>query len=363
MSGSSSPFSAVCDPSTSTCMAIRSSVDSISETNPYSLFTGCNVNSIGQEQSFQLRREYGKDFGCTWNQPVEQSNLSNVTIESHEALYHGNHTKKRLYPKEHGGNRYMGMKEAVGRSEQTSNSTVSKPASPISDESSGKHCPSKRLKADLPSPVHFNDAGSPEEQKPIVNVAHVSSETVQLEVTKFATKSPCCLSMEDSNADNNKMVEPHSEDVHNTESVRSGETHVSGETVQSENTELPTKSSCCSSMGHSCDDIDKMLEPGSEDVHKTKTFRSPEICVQTEEKLHCPNGDTAVKESEAAALDLTPIGEINSKKKRGASILYALTAEELRDHMRSLNQHICLVSGQPFKCQFSLLLIYLVLIL
>jgi hypothetical protein len=360
MSGSSSPFSAVCDPSTSSCVVIRSSVDSIPETSTQKLSTGCNVNSIGQEQSLQLHREYQKDFDCTWNQPVEQLNQLNVTIESHEVLYLGDFTKKRLYPKgEHGVDRHMGMKEkywdttdcgscdpvgeAVVRSEQISSSMVSKPASPISDESSVKHRSVKRLKTDLPKPVHFNHARSPEEQKPIANVAHVSIETVQLGVTELPTKSPCCQSMEDSNADTNKMVEPHSEDVHNLESVRSPEARIYGETVQSENTELLTKSSCCGTMGNSCDGIDKILEPGSEGVHKTKTFRSPEICVQTEEKLHCANGYVTLKEPETAALDLTSIGVINSKKKRGASILYALTAEELRDHMISLNRHSCLV--------------------
>ncbi|GJN10183.1 hypothetical protein PR202_ga28256 [Eleusine coracana subsp. coracana] len=368
MSGSSSPFSAVCDPTTSSSTVIRSSVDSMSETNGQNLATGCNVNSIVREQSHQLYGEYDKDFDCTWNQPVEQSNLSNVTTQSHEMLYVGDYTKKRLYPKEeHGVDRYMGMEEkywhitdtgsydlpseVVERSEQISNSTVLLPASPISDESSIKHRPAKRLKSDLPNPVHYNHAGSAEEQKPIVNGTHVSRETVKLENPELPGKSPSCSSMEDSNADTNKMLEPGSEDVHNMEAVRSPETRVSGETVQSENTELPTKSSCCSSMGDSCDDTDKMLEPGSEDAHRSETLRSQEICEQREETLHSANGDITVKESEAAVPDQTPRGVINSKKRRGASILYTLTAEELRDHMRSLNQHTCLnkVSSEEFQ--------------
>ncbi|GJN24634.1 hypothetical protein PR202_gb12387 [Eleusine coracana subsp. coracana] len=368
MSGSSSPFSAVCDPTTSSSMVIRSSVDSMSETNGQNLATGCNVNSIVQGQSHQLYGEYDKDFDCTWNQPVEQSNLSNVTTQSHEMLYVGDYTKKRLYPKEeHGVDRYMGMEEkywhitdtgsydlpseVVERSEQISNSTVLMPASPISDESSIKHRPAKRLKSDLPNPVHYNHAGSAEERKSIVNGTHVSRETVKLENPELPGKSPSCSSMEDSNADTNKMLEPGSEDVHNMEAVRSPETRESGETVQSENTELPTKSSCCSSMGDSCDDTDKMLEPGSEDAHRLETLRSQEICAQREETLHNANGDITVKESEAAVLDQTPRGVINSKKRRGASILYTLTAEELRDHMRSLNQHTCLnkVSSEEFQ--------------
>lgn len=361
MSGSSSPLSAVCDPTTSSSMVIRSSVDSISESNAQNLSTGRNVNSIIQEQSRQLYGEYEKDFDCTWNQPFEQSNLSNVTTQSHGMLYVGDYTKKRLYPKgEHGVDIYMGMKEkywqitdsgsydlpreAVERSEQISNSTVLMPASPISDESSVKHRPAKRLKSDLPNPAHFNHAGSPEEQKPIINGTHISRETIKLENPDLPTKSPCCSSMEDSNADTNKMLESGSEDVHNVEAVRSPETRVSGETVQSENKEFPTKSSCCSSMGESCGNTDKVLEPGSEDVHRMETFKSQESCAQREEKLDSANGDIMVKECEAVAPDQTPRGVINSKKRRGASILYTLTAEELRNHMRSLNQHTCLVS-------------------
>ncbi|XP_062197213.1 probable histone acetyltransferase HAC-like 3 isoform X2 [Phragmites australis] len=329
MSGSSSPFSAAFDPATSSSTVIRSSMDSISKTNGQKLSTGCNVNSGGQELSFELYREYEKDIDCAWNQPVEQSNQSIVTTESHEMLYFSDNTKKCLYPKgECGVDRYMDMKEKhchisdckglcrekysnlntpfshyqycfitdcgicdpvserVERSEQTSNSTVSKPTSPISDESSGKHRPAKRLKADIPNLVHVNQVESPKEQKPVVN-----------------------------------------------------ETRVSGETVQSENTELPTKSSCCSSLGDNNVDTNKMLEPGSEDVHNMDTVRSP---AQTGEELHCANGDIEMKYSETAALDQTPRGvSLNSRKKRGASILYALTAEELRDHMRSLNQHTC----------------------
>ncbi|XP_062196982.1 probable histone acetyltransferase HAC-like 3 isoform X2 [Phragmites australis] len=300
MSGSSSPFSAVCDPATSSTTVIRSSMDSISKTNGHKLSTGCNVNSAGQEQSFQLYREYEKDLNCAWNQPVQQSHQSNVTIESLEMLYVSDHTEKFIYPKgECRVDRYVEMeenyctcdpvRERVERSEQTSNSTVSKPTSPISDESSGMHRPAKRLKADFTSLVHVNQVESPKEQKPVVN-----------------------------------------------------ETHVSGETVQSENRELPTKSSCCSSGADNNADTNKMLEPDSEDVHNMETVRSPETCAQTEEELHCANGNIEMKDSKTAALDQTPRGvNLNSRKKRGDSILYALTAEEVRDHMRSLNQHTC----------------------
>jgi len=54
-----------------------------------------------------------------------------------------------------------------------------------------------------------------------------------------------------------------------------------------------------------------------------------------------------MKEAKTVALDQTPRGvNLSTRRKRGASILYALTAEELRDHMSSLiNQHTCLVSG------------------
>ncbi|TVU26469.1 hypothetical protein EJB05_29017 [Eragrostis curvula] len=361
MSGSSSPLSAVCEPTTSSRTVIRSSGDSISKTNGHTLATGVGVNFVSQEQSFQLYSECEKDLNCTLIQPVAESNLSNVTAESHEMVYLGDYTKKRLCPKgEHGVDQSTEMKEKywrvtdfgscdpvreiVERSEQTSNSTVSKPASPISDESSGKHRPAKRLKADLHNPVHLNLAGSPEEQKPIVSGTRVYGETVHVDNTELPTKSPCCSSMEDSNADINKILESGGEDVHIMEAARSPETRVSGETVQSENRELPTKSSCCSSMGDSCDDTDKMVEP-SEDVHNLENFRSPETCAQTEEKLHYANCETAT-------LDQTRKGlNSNSRKKRGASILYALTAKELRDHMSSLNQHICQskVSSEEFQ--------------
>jgi E1A/CREB-binding protein len=68
--------------------------------------------------------------------------------------------------------------------------------------------------------------------------------------------------------------------------------------------------------------------------------------IVAEEGLYCVKGDIEMKESKTVALDQTVSGvNVTSRRKRGASILYALTAEELRDHMSSLiNQHTCLVS-------------------
>jgi E1A/CREB-binding protein len=58
-------------------------------------------------------------------------------------------------------------------------------------------------------------------------------------------------------------------------------------------------------------------------------------------------GDIEMKDAKTVALDHTPKGvNLSSRRKRGASILYGLTAEELRDHMSSLiNRHTCQVSG------------------
>jgi E1A/CREB-binding protein len=117
------------------------------------------------------------------------------------------------------------------------------------------------------------------------------------------------------------------------------ENHVSvGETVQSEITELPAKSPC-SSLGDINADSKNTLEQGSEDAPNTEIVK--------EEEFYCAKGDIEMKEAKTVALDQTPRGvNLSTRRKRGASILYALTAEELRDHMSSLiNQHTCLVSG------------------
>jgi E1A/CREB-binding protein len=174
-------------------------------------------------------------------------------------------------------------RERVERSEQTSNSTISKPTSTVSDESYGKR-PAKRLKADVPSLANENQAETAKEQKPVVK-----------------------------------------------------ENHGCGETVQSEITELPNKSPH-SSLGDINTDTDNTLEQVSEDVHNME--------IVAEEGLYCVKGDIEMKESKTVALDQTVSGvNVTSRRKRGASILYALTAEELRDHMSSLiNQHTCLVS-------------------
>lgn len=73
--------------------------------------------------------------------------------------------------------------------------------------------------------------------------------------------------------------------------------------------------------------------------------RSSETAVQTEEELRYENDDNEMKDTKVGSLNQTSIGaNLSARKKRGASILYALTAEELRDHMRSLSQHACPVS-------------------
>lgn len=314
MSGSSSPLSAVCDPTTSSGAMIRSPVDSISKANGQKLFTG-------EGQLFQQYREYEKELDGAWSHPAEKAVHSNRTTQSNEIYF----------KEECGPDTFMEMKEnywrtsdsrdscreiysnlstpnaqyhqcfmsdcdpcdpereIVERSEQTSNSTVSKPTSPISDESSGKR-PAKRLKADAPTLVNVNQE-SPKEQKPVMNENHVSvGETVQSEITELPAKSPCS-SLGDINADSNNTLEQGSEDAPNTEIVK-------------------------------------------------------------EEEFYCAKGDIEMKEAKTVALDQTPRGvNLSTRRKRGASILYALTAEELRDHMSSLiNQHTCLskVISQEF---------------
>ncbi|KAG2610941.1 probable histone acetyltransferase HAC-like 3 isoform X2 [Panicum virgatum] len=306
MSGSSSPLSAVCDPSTSSSPMIRSSADSISKASGQKLSAGSDSTSEGQ--SFQQYREYEKKLDGAWSQPVELSIHSDSTTERHEMYLKGQFQLDRCVEMKE---KYWGMsdcedlckekysslstpsaqyqccfitdckpsdpeREQIERSEQTSISTLSKPTSPVSDESYGKR-PAKRLKADVPNLVNVNPVESPKEQKPVVNESHACGETVQLEITELPTKSPC------------------------------------------------------SSLGDINADTDNMLEQGSEDVHNME--------IVTEE-LHCVKGGIEM----TAALDQTASGiNLSLRRKRGASILYALTAEELRDHMRSLiNQHTCL---------------------
>ncbi|KAM0908025.1 hypothetical protein ACQ4PT_015736 [Festuca glaucescens] len=112
---------------------------------------------------------------------------------------------------------------------------------------------------------------------------------------------------------------------------------VSSETVQSETTELPTKSPS------GCSLVDSNVVPGliNGDLHSMDSVILPETAVQAEE-LCDVNGDVEMKDSKLNSVDETSIGaSISAMKKRGASILYALTADELRDHMRSLNHHTC----------------------
>nr|XP_034595112.1 probable histone acetyltransferase HAC-like 3 isoform X2 [Setaria viridis] len=313
MSGSSSPLSAVCDPTTSPSAMIRSSMDSVSKASGQKLSAGSDVYSTGEGQSFQQHREYERELDGAWSQPVELSIQSNRTTERHELYLKGECHLDRCMEVEGKycrvsdcedlcREKYSSLstpraqyqccfmtdcdpcdpeRERVGRSEQTSNSTVSKPSSTVSDESYGKR-PAKRLKADVPSLVNVNQAESPKEQKPVVNENHAYGETVQSEITELPTKSPCSSSG-DINADTNNTLEQGSEDVHNMDVV-------------------------------------------------------------AEEELHCVKGDIEMKDSKTVALDQTANQvNISSRRKRGASILYALTAEELRDHLSSLiNQHTCL---------------------
>lgn len=312
MSGSSSPLSAVFDPTASSSAMVRSSAGSVSKTTGQKLSSGSDLYSTGEEQLFQEYREHEKELDGAWSHPVERSIQSNGITERHDMYLKGECRFDRCMAVEEKHwhvsdcedmlrDKYSNFStpraqyqccfmsncdpcdheiERVERSEQASNSTVSKPTSPASDESYGKH-PAKRLKSDVPSLVNVNQAESPKEQKAVLD-----------------------------------------------------ENHTSGEILQSEITELPTESPC-SSLGDINADTDNTLEQGSEDVHGME--------IVTEEELHCVKGDMEMKDS---ALDQTAIGvNVSSRGKRGASILYALTAEELRDHMSSLiSQHTCLVS-------------------
>uniref|UniRef100_A0A453GVA1 histone acetyltransferase n=1 Tax=Aegilops tauschii subsp. strangulata TaxID=200361 RepID=A0A453GVA1_AEGTS len=239
-SGSSSSVSAMCDRTANS--------------------TNNNRYSAGQVSSSLQYRECGKVL-YTRSHPVEESNQSNITAGCHD-LYSDN---------------CISIREAVKGAEQTSNSTVSKPTSPTSDESSGKHHPAKRLRINSPRPVHADKTKFPKELQPAANGTYVSSETVQSETTALPTKSPSGCSLLDSNASNNMEI-----------------------------------------------------------------VRLPETAMQAEEGLCHRNGDIEMKDSKLSSVDQTSlVASLTATKKRGGSILYALTAEELRDHMKSLNQHIC----------------------
>ncbi|KAM0908022.1 hypothetical protein ACQ4PT_015736 [Festuca glaucescens] len=281
--------------------------------------------SSGQVPSLLQYRERDEEL-YTRSHPIEQSDQSNITAGGHDLSYLYEQSKMRQNMKgecgltgrmqmneifsqvsgcqgssrekcsnlntkfSHKQCRYMAdsgycgsVRERVERAEQTSKSTLSKPTSPISDESSRKHHPAKRLKVNFPSPVHAAKVEFPKEQQPAANEI-VSSETVQSETTELPTKSPSGCSLVDSN-----------------------------------------------------------VVPGliNGDLHSMDSVILPETAVQAEE-LCDVNGDVEMKDSKLNSVDETSIGaSISAMKKRGASILYALTADELRDHMRSLNHHTC----------------------
>jgi E1A/CREB-binding protein len=197
---------------------IRSSVDS-SKASGQKLYAG--YDSTGEEQSFQQYREYEKKLDGAWSQPLEQSIHSNSTIERY-GMYNGQCQLDRCMEMKE---KYCRMSdcedvcretysslsspstqfqgcfmtdcdprdpegEKIERSEQTSNSTVSKPTSPVSDESYGKR-PVKRLKADVASLVNVNQVESPKEEKPVVNGNHAFGETSHSEITELPTNAHC----------------------------------------------------------------------------------------------------------------------------------------------------------------------------
>ncbi|KAM0905215.1 hypothetical protein ACQ4PT_017504 [Festuca glaucescens] len=304
-SGSSSSFSAMCDRSANS--------------------TNDNRYSTGQVPSSLQYRECDEEV-YTHSHPIEQPDQSNITPGGHDLSYLYDQSKMRQNIKgecqldecmqvnecsqvldcqgfsrekcsnlntklSHNQCRYMAdsgncgsIRERVGRAEPTSNSTVSKPTSPTSDESSGKHHPAKRLKINFPSSVHATKLEFPNQQLPAANEI-ASSETVVSETTELPTKSPSGCSLGDSNV---------------------------------------------------------VLGLTNEDLHSMDIVRFPETAVQAEEESCDVNGDVEMKGSKLSSVDQTAVGAgLSAMKKRGASILYALTADELRDHMRSLNQHTC----------------------
>ncbi|KAG8045524.1 hypothetical protein GUJ93_ZPchr0008g14123 [Zizania palustris] len=313
ISGCSSSLSALCDRTTCSSATRTLQVDYLSAENGQNLSTdNKSMYPVGQGP---LSLQYGgceKKIECAWIQPLEQSDQSNISTSAHNLC----HAKIHPYIKgECKLDQCIEMKETLGhisdreglcrencsnlsklhilhqcyfmtncgtcspvrkrmdRAEQTSNSTVSKPTSPTSDESSGKHYPAKRLKVDVACLVNDNEIENPKEQQPVANETYAPADS-------------------------------------------------------------PTKSPCCTSLGDNIGCTNNVLD--------TEMVRSSETVVQTEEEFHFENKNIDMKDSNVDLLDRTSIGaNLSARKKRGASILYALTAEEIRDHMRSLNHDTC----------------------
>ncbi|EMS57745.1 putative histone acetyltransferase HAC-like 3 [Triticum urartu] len=317
-SGSSSSVSAMCDRTANS--------------------TNNNRYSAGQVSSSMQYRECGKVL-YTRSHPVEESDQSNITAGCHDLYIHDQSKIRTDIKRECGLEGCMQMdetcfcrekcstlntkfsydqcsciaadsgncvsiREAVKGAEQTSNSTVSKPTSPTSDESSGKHHPAKRLRINSPRPVHADKTKFPKELQPAANGTYVSSETVQSETTALPTKSPSGCSLLDSNASNNMEI------------IRLPETGMQAE----------------EGLCHGNGDIE---------MKELSCYGNGDI--EMKEGLCYGNGDIEMKDSKLGSVDETSLAtSLTATKKRGGSILYALSAEELRDHMKSLNQHICL---------------------
>ncbi|XP_044352379.1 probable histone acetyltransferase HAC-like 3 isoform X3 [Triticum aestivum] len=316
-SGSSSSVSAMCDRTANS--------------------TNNNRYSAGQVSSSLQCRECGKVL-YTRSHPIEESDQSNITAGSHDLYIHDQSKIRTDIKRECGLEGCMQMdetcfcrekcstlntkfsydqcsyiaadsgncvsiREAVKGAEQTSNSTVSKPTSPTSDESSGKHHPAKRLRINSPRPVHADKTKFPKELQPAANGTDVSSETVHSETTALPTKSPSGCSLLDSNASNNMEI------------IRLPETAMQAE----------------EGLCHGNGDIE---------MKELSCYGNGDI--EMKEGLCYENGDIEMKNSKLSSVDQTSlVACLTATKKRGGSILYALTAEELRDHMKSLNQHIC----------------------
>jgi hypothetical protein len=90
--------------------------------------------------------------------------------------------------------------------------------------------------------------------------------------------------------------------------------------------------------------VSKPTSPISDESSGTRPAKRLKAVM--EEKLYFAKGDIEMREVKTVAWDQTPRGvSLSSRRERGASILYGLTAEELGDHMSSLtNQNTCLVS-------------------
>ncbi|KAI4963652.1 hypothetical protein ZWY2020_011244 [Hordeum vulgare] len=148
----------------------------------------------------------------------------------------------------------------------------------------------KRLKINSPRSIHADKTKFPKELQHAANGTYVSSETVQSGTTALPTKSPSGCSLLDINASNNMEV------------IRLPETAVQAE---------------------------EGLCQGNADIEV--------------KELSCYGNDIEMKDAKLSSEDQTSlVASLTATKKRGGSILYALTAEELGDHMKSLNQHICL---------------------